>query len=232
MYNGRRGGEPARLFIYQWEEALNGTWLREQTREAYKHEIKTGNRITFQEGKGDRQVPVFIPPDLVAALEFLSSPEVRSESDVSPENEYLFPSTKGSDNHVSGWHSMIACCKKCNLSSNVTGTTNRHRVSTLIGALGLPESDQLLAFEHFGHSGDVNRNIYQVPPAEQQLRSTGRYLQLIDQGASTESSSTVSKTASSSTVSKTASSSTVSKRMDMALKSVTGMVELLFKTNL
>lgn len=31
-------------------------------------------------------------------------------------------------------------------------------------------------------SGDVNRNIYQVPQAERQLKSTGRYLELIDKG--------------------------------------------------
>ena len=29
----------------------------------------------------------------------------------------------------------------------------------------------------------MNTNIYQVPPAEQQLESTGKYLQLLDEGA-------------------------------------------------
>ena len=193
IYNGRRGGEPARLFIYQWKEALNGDWLRPETRQKYKEEIATGNRITFQEGKGIKLVPVFIPPDLVAALEFLSSEEARNHSDVPTENKYLFPSTKGSDNHVSGWHSMLACCRKSNLNDHVNGTMNRHRVSTLVGALGLPESDRELAFQHFGHSGDVNRNIYQAPPAEQQLESTGKYLKLIDEGAQLYGSSTMTK---------------------------------------
>ena len=64
VYNGRRGGEPARLFLYQWEEAVNCTRLREETRDKYHREIGTGNRITFQEGKGHRLVPVFIPPDV------------------------------------------------------------------------------------------------------------------------------------------------------------------------
>ena len=127
---------------------------------------------------------------------FLSSEEVRRDSNILPKNQYLFPSTNGSDNHVSGWHSMVSCCKKANLDSNVNGTMNRHRVSTLIVALGLPESEQQLAFDHFGHSGDINRNVYQVPQAERQLQSTGRYLKLIDKGnASSSTTPVISKTA-------------------------------------
>lgn len=187
VYNGRRGGEPARLFIYQWKEALEGVWIRQETRQTYKNEIETGNRITFQEGKGTRQVPVFIPPDLVAALNFLCSVEVRKESDVADTNIYVFPSTKSSENHISGWHALMNSCTKANIDGKVNGTMNRHRVSTMIGMLGLPEDEQQLAFDHFGHSGDVNRNIYQAPQAERQLATTGKYLQLIDNGNSSNS---------------------------------------------
>jgi len=175
IYNGRRGGEPARLFIYQWLEAINGVWLREKVRDSYKHEIETGNHITYKEGKGNRQVPVFIPPDLVDALRFLCSVEVRKESRVSLQNKYVFPSTHMSDNHVSGWHALDICCKKCSLEGKITGTINRHRLSSLIGSMGIPESGQMMAFDHFGHSGDINKNIYQVPQAERQLATTGKF---------------------------------------------------------
>ncbi|XP_057317070.1 uncharacterized protein LOC130661123 [Hydractinia symbiolongicarpus] len=178
MYNGRRGGEPARLFIYQWKEAIDGTWLCSETREQYQSAIKSGNRITIQEGKGNKQVPVFFPPAVVDAMNFFCDFAIRKHSDVADENEYIFASTKGSDNHVS----LMACCKKANLTDKVNGTMNRHRVSTLIGSFGLSEAEQQLAFDHFGHSGDVNRNIYQVPQAERQPKSTGRYLELIDKG--------------------------------------------------
>ena len=73
IYNRYRGGEPARLYVYQWKEALSEEWLRPETREAYRQEIEAGNRVTFQEGKCLKLVPVFIPPDLVAAFEFLSA---------------------------------------------------------------------------------------------------------------------------------------------------------------
>ena len=70
---------------------------------------------------------------------------------------------------------------------------NQHRVSTLVRALGFPKSDLELAFQHFGHSRDVNRNIYQAPPAEQQLESTGKYLKLIDEVAQLHGPSTMTK---------------------------------------
>lgn len=218
IYNGRRGGEPTRLFIYQWLEAVNGVWLREETRESYKKEIETGNRITYQEGKGKRQVPVFIPPALVDAMEFLCSSEIRRESGVGVGNKYVFPSTQKSNNHVSGWHALDNCCKKCDLNGKITGTINRHRLASLIGALGLPESDQLLAFDHFGHSGDVNKNIYQVPQAERQLATTGKYLQMIDNSSpSNESCKPLSSiTNSSSQLNKPVSSSTPKRGMSFS----------------
>lgn len=182
IYNGRRGGEPARLYIYQWKEAVDGIWIRPAARDLYKEELESGNRITFQEGKGNKLVPIFIPPDLVAAISFLCSDEARNALDVPDSNKYVFPSIKGSENHISGWHSLMNCCKRANLEGKVNGTMNRHRVSTIIGSFGLPETEQQLVFDHFGHSGDVNKNIYQIPQAERQLATTGKYLIKIDKG--------------------------------------------------
>ena len=181
IFNGRRGGEPARLFVYQWQEALDGTWIRPQVKEAYKSKIKSENRITFQEGKGDRQVPIFIPPDLVDAMLFLCTEEVRNEAAVAPSNKYVFPSTQQSDKHVEGWHAITNCCERAGLSGRINGTMNRHRVSSIIGSMDLGEKEQDLEFDHFGHSKNVNERIYQIPQAERQLASTGKLLNLIDE---------------------------------------------------
>jgi len=48
MYNGRRGGEPARLLVREWKEALNGSWLDEQR----TVENSAESLITYQNGKG------------------------------------------------------------------------------------------------------------------------------------------------------------------------------------
>ena len=181
IFNGRRGGEPARLFVYQWQEALDGDWIRPEVKEAYKNEIKTRNRITFQEGKGDRQVPVFIPPDLVDAMLFLCSTNARNEASVAPSNKYVFPSTQQSEKHVEGWHTITNSCERAGLNGRINGTMNRHRVSSIIGSMDLNEKELDLAFDHFGHSKNINERIYQIPQAERQLASTGRLLNIIDE---------------------------------------------------
>ena len=88
---------------------------------------------------------------------------------------------------------MLPCCRKSNLNDHANGAMNQHRVSMLVRALGFPKSDRELAFQHFGHSGEVNRNIYQAPPAEEQLESTGKYLKLIDEGAQLHGPLTMTK---------------------------------------
>uniref|UniRef100_A0A7M5UR60 Uncharacterized protein n=2 Tax=Clytia hemisphaerica TaxID=252671 RepID=A0A7M5UR60_9CNID len=180
MFNGRRGGEPARLFTYQWKEALEGLWLRPKVREQYKREVKTKNRITYQEGKGDKQVCVFFPPDTVDAMIFLCDEKVRVEAGVSKLNKFAFPSTGNSLLHTDGWAALTTCCKKAGIDSKINGTLNRHRVSSIMGALDMSEKDRNLSYEHFGHSEEMNKYVYQIPQAEQQLARTGEFLALID----------------------------------------------------
>uniref|UniRef100_A0A7M5XJL2 Uncharacterized protein n=1 Tax=Clytia hemisphaerica TaxID=252671 RepID=A0A7M5XJL2_9CNID len=129
MFNGRRGGEPARLYVYQWTEALKGDWIRPKLREDYIASVKTKNRITYQEGKGLKQVCVFFPPDYVDSLIFLCDPDVRREVDTPKTNTFVFPSTQQSKNHVEGWHALTNSCKKGGITSKINGTMNRHRVS-------------------------------------------------------------------------------------------------------
>ena len=124
MFNGRRGGEPARLFTYQWKEAIEGLWLRPKVRQQYISEVKTKNRITYQEGKGDKQVCVFIPPDTVDAMVFLCDDKVRTEAGVSESNKYAFPSTGNSLLHTDGWAALTTSCKKAGIESKINGTLN------------------------------------------------------------------------------------------------------------
>nr|XP_047140924.1 uncharacterized protein LOC124815988 [Hydra vulgaris] len=101
IFNGRRGGEPARLTIKEWENALNNVWLDKQ---------RIKNTLS--------------------------------------ENE-----------------------------SKVTGTNNRHRLSTLVAGLGVSDAQMSLAYDHFGHSETINKTIYQAPAAHRQLLSTGKHLE-------------------------------------------------------
>lgn len=67
LFNGRRGGEPARLLLSEWEEAKNDTWLNSQYQakiDDVKRKIFKDTKVTFQGGKGNNHlVPVIIPKD-------------------------------------------------------------------------------------------------------------------------------------------------------------------------
>ena len=93
-------------------------------------------------------------------MQVLSDPVVRSNAGLKESSPHVFPSTQQSDNHFSGWLSLDNVCQKLSIiKHNINGTKNRHRLSTLIARLGLPENKTELAYAHLGHSGDINKNI-------------------------------------------------------------------------
>ena len=162
LFNGRRGGEPARLLLREWTEAANGALLDDQRSEEL---TETTMKITYQSGKGSNHlVPVLIPEDTVRAMEILCDPVIRREVRVLESNVYAFPSCHNSEKHCSGWHSLTNVCDKLPIinKSRLTGTTNRHRLSTLMAAINLSDLEKSLVFKHFGHSKDINENIYQA----------------------------------------------------------------------
>nr|XP_047132039.1 uncharacterized protein LOC124811030 isoform X2 [Hydra vulgaris] len=188
IFNGRRGGEPARLTIKEWENALNNVWLDKQRikNTLSESQLEDGMKITYQSGKGvNHSVPVLIPTDTIEAMKLLGSADIRTQAGVSANNIYIFPSTQSSLYHCSGWHSLKNIIKQLNLidESKVTGTNNRHRLSTLVAGLGVSDAQMSLAYDHFGHSETINKTIYQAPAAHRQLLSTGKHLEAIDQNS-------------------------------------------------
>ena len=116
--------------------------------------------LTYIPGKGDHLVPILFPVDTINALNFLSNLTIRKQSGVNDSNKFLFPSTKYSELHVSGWHSLDRICEKLDLEnkSKINATKNRHRVSTLYSLLDLPAEKRAAYFDHMGHTGDMNKN--------------------------------------------------------------------------
>jgi len=184
LFNGRRGGEPARLLLSEWKEAETDQWLDKQRIAEFKDELKDEMKITFQCGKGKNHlVSVLIPKDCLKCMKMLADPENRANSAVRESNKYVFASVQ-SDNHCSGWHSLTNVCDKLPIKhkERLTGTSNRHRLSTLIAALNLSDIERDLVYKHFGHSKDMNERVYQAPAAHLQMVTTGKHLLAIDRG--------------------------------------------------
>lgn len=200
LFNARRGGEPSRLLISDWQDAKNDKWIdqqRVQSLSSIEKLLLEKYKVMYQGGKGTNHlVPVLVPLDCVKALDILSDIDIRRCCDINAENEFLFPSTKSSMDHVNGW----ACTKQIVLASGVeqtiTATQMRHRAATLYAQLEVPEDQRNAFFMHMGHSASVNKNVYQCPMALQEITQVGRYLaDIADDSQSVEESSACSSTA-------------------------------------
>nr|XP_047145024.1 uncharacterized protein LOC105844230 isoform X4 [Hydra vulgaris]XP_047145025.1 uncharacterized protein LOC105844230 isoform X5 [Hydra vulgaris] len=190
---GRRGGEPARMLLTDWNQAYNNEWIDSQR--VYKlgklenFLIKT-MKIAYMTGKGNNHlVPVLIPQDTVDAIIKIASNGFREQAGVSPQNKFLFASAQDSDAHISGWHVVHELCSGLPLKNpnDIIATNNRHRISTLFAALDVPKRDRELFYSHMGHSEQMNINFYQAPLALEEITKVGKHLLAIDAGE-TESS--------------------------------------------
>ena len=185
IFCARRGGEPVRLQIYQWLEAVNGEWVQQQDLPE-DFDMKS-MLITYQTGKGaDHLVPVIFPYETIACMKYLTDETIRQDAGVHKDNPYIFASTQKSQSHASGWHCINDILKRLCLKGALNATKNRHRVASLLAKLELTKKEQDLIFQHFGHSKQMNEDVYQAPPGSLQLQTTGQYLLEINPGFNNE----------------------------------------------
>ena len=188
LFNGRRGGEPARLLLEELHDALNDEWINKQSLELLEpveRKYVTKFKITYQSGKGTNHlVPILIPEDTLAAIMFLIDPVRRTEVGINSSNKYVFANSQGSNNHICGSQVMSLLCDKANVKdkSTLTATAQRHRVSTMFAAFDLPENERNLFYTHMGHSKEMNEQVYQAPQALKEVTILGRKLTSIDNG--------------------------------------------------
>ena len=187
IFCARRGGEPVRLQLYQWEEALKGEWIdKDDLPDEFDEDTMY---ITYQTGKGsDHLVPVMFPHETIKGMQYLTSPEVRANVGVNKDNPYVFASTQNSKGHAYGWHCISDILKRLSLKGAINATRNRHRVASLLGKLKLSEHEKSLIFNHFGHCRYINENVYQAAAGSVQLQITGKQLMEIHTPSNSKSS--------------------------------------------
>jgi len=181
LFNARRGGEPARLKLSHWNDALSDAWIDQSRVRGMSEEEKElfqNTKIMYQTGKGvNHLVPVLVLQDSIEALGKLADPDVRKICGVRHDNEFLFPSTLDSEGNVSGWHATQRVCNKAGVdSSYINATKMRHLASTMYASLDVPEDQRHAFYRHMGHSSSVNQNIYQAPLAELEILRVGSIL--------------------------------------------------------
>ena len=185
LFNARRGGEPSRMLVSEWQEAEQGAWINpdhvQQVNDEAEKVLLGQYLIAYQSGKGKKHlVPVLIPNDCKGALKVISDVKTRGDCGVNPENFYLFPNTQNSLDHRSGWHATKEVCLKSDVPTTLTATQMRHRASTFYALMDVDEHERTAFYQHMGHSADMNREVYQCPLAVKEVTKIWRFFNTLD----------------------------------------------------
>ena len=184
LFNARRGGEPSRLLLEEWNDALNDVWYNntETVDDPLEKFLLGRYKLAYQSGKRVKLVPLLIVDDCWKAIEILANPEIRKQVNVHASNRFVFPYTRFSTSHVLGWKAVEKCCQLAELDNSITATQMRHYVATIYAALEIPDEERKQFYEHMGHSEAVNKNVYQSPLAVKEVIQVGGFLDRLDRG--------------------------------------------------
>ena len=168
LLNGRRGSEVARMLIKDFEE--RNSWLERNLTEKDELILKSFT-ITYVMGKGISLIPIIIPRDCEKIMEALADEQLRQLCGIAEENKFLFAYTQKSKDPVTGYNEIDIVCKQLGIPT-ISATRNRHRLSTAFwGMEGHAEKEIDLFMEHMGHSAQIDKDIYCMPPAMRTLRT-------------------------------------------------------------
>ena len=166
LHNARRVNEVSLLKIQDAEAALKGEWTERDD---------DNGMITYVSGKS-KDVPVIIPHSLEVFLKKIISPNKRKEGRIPSANKFVFASSN-SEYQTSGYHDMLTVTTKLNIKIKSTGI--RHLMSTR-RAEEMGDDEDEVFYDHLGHSGKVNKLVYQVPKAKRTLQNVGKFLEKMD----------------------------------------------------
>ncbi|XP_070191728.1 uncharacterized protein [Littorina saxatilis] len=188
LFNARRGGEPARLTLTDWQDAMDGVWVDPQqvvsVEDPIQQALASSFKLAYQSGKGSRRlVPVLIPNDSVEPIQLLV--RQRKSVEINSANIFLFPNTLNSSDHVNGWNAIKAVTKEMGTRlckpQLLIADKFRHRASTLFSLQDVQDTSTREAFyRHMGHSEVINKTVYQCPLAIRELTAVGGFLQCLD----------------------------------------------------
>eukprot|EP00105_Crassostrea_gigas_P043022 XP_019927170.1 PREDICTED: uncharacterized protein LOC105338725 [Crassostrea gigas] len=185
LFNARRGGEPSRMMMSEFEDAVNDKWIDRSRIHFVQDEIEKkllcDTKVAYlHASKIAKLVPVIIPTDCLKALSILTDDDVRRSVGINPSNEFVFPNTKNSLGHVIGWDCVNRMCQEAGLERKMNATSMRHYIATEYALLDVAARDRELFYKHMGHSETINENIYQCPPAVREIIHVGKVLGQLD----------------------------------------------------
>ena len=181
LFNGRRGEEPSRMLVSEFEDALDRAWLAHDSIDIINDEAEkylVGKfELAYLHGKGKKYVPVLIPNDIISAIKLLQ--EYRLQHSIPSTSKFLF-STRSSASHCSGWHAVNDVC--CHAGLSINATKNRHYLSTVYASLEWSPCDQQVFLDHMGHAAGINKDNFQCLAGLREIKVMGKMLDHVDTG--------------------------------------------------
>ena len=175
LFNARRGEEPARLLLTEWQDAIKNVWLPqalvEKVEDPAERFLLGQFRLAYLHGKGKKFVPVLLPEDLVPATQLIQ--QHRHAAGIKDTNIFFF-APKRSNRHRCGWESVQKICTKSKISLNAT--KNRHRIATIYAGLHMTPEDKIVFMKHMGHKEQIDEDDYQCPIGIKEVRVMGKLL--------------------------------------------------------
>ena len=184
-FNARRGSEPSKLTIEQWEKA--DSWKRKEDINNLTDPVEIALakklKVIYVSGKRKRRVPIIITPEVTEAVGKLL--QFRKVVGVDERNIYLFPRhSRGSLNHVRGWEVVHDTTKRANLQQPnlMTSTKIRKHLATVLQLMALDSAELHWVTDHLGHSEQVHKEWYRQEPSTVELTKVARVLLAKDEG--------------------------------------------------
>ena len=188
-FNARRGGEPSKLTLANWEAVEDGRWKRKSDIDALKDPIerKLASRLQlcYVEGKKKRGgtkaiVPILFTDEVCRSIRYLI--KYREFLGIHSSNEYLFAA---GDCYLKGWDTLQSITRKIeNLEKPqlITPTRTRKFLATVLQLLDMSDAELTWLTNHFGHTKDVHFTWYRREDSTVELTKVARVLMAVDEG--------------------------------------------------
>ncbi|XP_066927736.1 uncharacterized protein [Clytia hemisphaerica] len=186
-FNARRGSEPAKLKLIQYENADD--WKRPEDLKKLKDPVEKmlakRLKVIYVKGKKKRKVPILITPEVDGAIKVLI--DNRKSVGVSNQNKHLFPRpSRKSKSHVRPWEVVHECAIDAELvkPNLITSTKIRKHLATVLQLMVLNTAELKWVTDHLGHSEAVHNAWYRQEASTVELTKVARILIAKDKGRS------------------------------------------------
>ena len=184
VFNRRRPIEVAGILVGSYRSRSTSSNVDEVlVGKLSKSEAEHFNSLDMlkSKGKGNQIVPVLIPPECQAGLQWIADEDVRMQAGVSS-CKYMFASGSKSNPVLSPNENLRKCAEEAGLThpERLGGNAMRHYMATVTQTLSLTDFQFQHVLKHFGHTRKVHLENYRLAAPVVERLEVGKILMMQD----------------------------------------------------